>query len=114
MFATKKVHRALKSRGRRDNRGATLWQMKLACKDLGFEMEAVANKNFLDKYPKSGKNLKNITTNHPEKFNKVWKDGKNYIFSTAKHVAAVIDGVNHDWTVGRYLRVQTVFEVVPV
>ena len=67
---------------------------------------------FLSKYPKSGR-PQNITTHHPEKYNKVWKDGKKYIFSTARHVAAVIDGVNHDWTVGRSLRVQDVYQVIP-
>jgi hypothetical protein len=108
----KKVHAALKSVGRRNGKGATIWQMQQACKSLGYEMVSVPKKNFLEQYPKSA-NLKNITTHHPEKFHKVWKDGKKYIFSTAKHVAAVIDGVNHDWTVGRSLRVQVVYEVVP-
>lgn len=108
----KKVHAELKKVGRKDGKGATIWQMQNACEKLGFKMVAVPKKNFLEKYPKST-NLKNITTNHPEKFNKVWKDGKKYIFSTAKHVAAVIDGVNHDWTLGRKYRVKIVYEVVP-
>lgn len=106
-----KVHAELKKVGRKNNKGATIWQMQRACVALGFKMVSVPKKNFLDKYPKSA-NLKNITTHHPEKFNKVWKDGKKYIFSTARHVAAVINGVNHDWTVGRSLRVQVVYEVV--
>lgn len=108
----KKVHAALKKAGRKDGKGATTFQMWSACEKLGFKMVAIPKVDFLKKYPKSA-NLKNITTNHPEKFNKVWKDGKNYIFSCSKHVAAVVDGVNHDWTVGRFMRVKTVYEVVP-
>ena len=107
-----KVHAALKKVGRRNNKGATIWQMQLACQAIGFKMVAVPKEGFLDQYPKSSK-LKNITTHHPKKFNKVWKDGKKYIFNTSKHVAAVIDGVNHDWSVGNSLRVKTVFHVVP-
>ena len=109
----KKVHEAMRSKGRKNGKGATLWQMELACKDLGFVMKRVNKNNFLSQYPKSAK-LQNITTHHPAKYNKVWKDGKNYIFSTNKHVVAVKDGVNHDWTVGRSLRVQVLYEVVPV
>ncbi len=108
-----KVHAALKKFGRKDRKGASIFQMEMACKELGFEMKIRNKRDFMDKYPASGRKLKNITTNHPKKYNKAWKDGKNYIFSTSGHVAAVVDGVNHDWTVGRYFRVISVFEVVP-
>lgn len=107
------VHAALKKAGRKDGKGANIYQMQVACKALGYRMVSVPKEKFLSKYPKSA-NLKNITTHHPEKYNKVWKDGKNYIFSVTRHVAAVVDGVNHDWTVGRFKRVQAVYEVTPV
>jgi hypothetical protein len=108
----KKVHAALKSLGRRDGKGATIWQMRLACEAVGFKMVNIPTQNFLEKYPKSSK-LKNITMSHPERFKKVWKDGKNYIFSTTSHVAAVVNGENHDWSIGRRFRVSNVYEVVP-
>ena len=109
----KKVHDALKNVGRKDRKGATIWQMQRACLDLGFQMKSVSSKAIMNKYPTAGQKLKNITTNHPERFNKAWKDGKNYILSCRSHVAAVVDGANHDWTLGRKYRVNIVYEVVP-
>jgi len=112
--AYNKVHAALKKVGRKDRKGATICQMQSACLDLGFMMKVVATKRFKDNYPAAGRKLKNITTNHPERFNKAWKDGNNYILSCRSHVAPVVDGVNHDWTLGRKYRVNMVYEVFPV
>jgi hypothetical protein len=111
-LAYRDVHAALRRVGRKNGKGATIWQMQRACDALGFNMTSVPKQIFLSQYPKSNR-PQNITTHHPEKYNKVWKDGRKYIFSTARHVAAVIDGTNHDWTVGRYLRVQTVYLITP-
>jgi len=109
----KKVHETLKKGGRGDGKCATLSQMQNACLDLGFKMKNIPLETIKEKYPAAGRKLKSITTNHPELFNKAWKDGKNYILHCRGHVAAVIDGVNHDWTFGRKYRVNNIYEVVP-
>jgi hypothetical protein len=65
-----------------------------------------------ERYPNGGRGYSSITTHHPARLQQVWKDGKRYLFLTPTHILAVIDGANHDWTVGTSKRISTVYEVV--
>jgi hypothetical protein len=57
-------------------------------------------------------NLKGITSHHPARFPKVWKDGKRYLAYTSKHAFAIVDGVTQDWSARTALRVTGMFEIV--
>ncbi|HET8686249.1 MAG TPA: hypothetical protein VFM18_06245 [Methanosarcina sp.] len=104
---------ALKEQGKKENKGAATSQIKAAVELLGKATKSVSIHDIINKYPLPHCNvLKGITTHHPERFNAVWKDGKKYLLFTRGHVLAVTDGVNHDWTKGRAIRLKCMYEVV--
>lgn len=67
--------------------------------------------SFIRQYPGKHKGKTCITTHHPDRFPEVWRDGKTYLFFTNGHVLCVKNGVNHDWTRGRSMRVYMIWEV---
>lgn len=107
------AHKALEKFGRKKGKGVSIMKMVTAIKEeLGFFVKLVPASEFISRYPKGHRDvLKHVTTHHPERFNDVWADGNTYIFFTTDHVAAVVNGVNHDWTKGRAKRVQAIFRV---
>lgn len=109
-----KVHAMMAEMGRRNKRG-TPWQIIWdTLNALGFVHVRRASSEFIRQYPGSHATaLKSVTTHHPDRFPAVWQNGKAYIFHTTRHVAAVVNGVNHDWTRGRACRVRTIWEIVP-
>ena len=56
--------------------------------------------------------LRGITTYHPARFPRIWRDGRSYLFFVARHVAACVDGEVHDWAAGRAKQVREVWEVM--
>lgn len=106
------AHATLKQLGRKDQKGTTISLICNALRALGFQYESVSRKNVISNYPAGHRDvLKNITTHHPERFNKVWKDGFNYLFFTSGHVLAVLDGTNVGHTKGRAVRVEMIYKV---
>jgi len=69
-------------------------------------------------YPgRHGEVLKSITSHHPKRFQKQWSEfgaGRKFIAVTRSHALAIIDGEVHDWSVGRALRVNYMWEIVPI
>jgi len=57
--------------------------------------------------------FKFVTSHHPDRIPAFWKNGKSYLALTSKarHAFAIVDGVNHDWTKARSLRVAYLFLV---
>ena len=108
----KEVHGAANFTGREKGRGLHIYQMKQVARALGFEMKNVTQRDMISQYPKPHNGLQSITTHHPDRFWKVWQDGKSYIFSVDEHVSAVVNGVNHDWTRGKAHRLQGLYEIV--
>ena len=106
------AHNALKDAGRKDRKGTFRSEQFAALKALGFDGEIIPSEDFISRYPGNHKNLKSVTTHHMDRFNKVWEDGKNYLIFTERHVGAVIDGVNHDWTKNKSRRVWSIVEIV--
>lgn len=108
------VHKMMADMGRRNKRGTEwdiIWSTLSA---LGFKRITRTAREFISQYPGSHATaLRSVTTHHPDRFPAVWKNGKAYIFHTTRHVAAVVNGVNHDWTRGRACRVRTIWEIVP-
>lgn len=80
----------------------------------GYQMIRIHPEQMIDKYPAAHQILKGVTTHHPERFNKVWRDGNNYLLMTKGnlHVAAVVNGTTHDWTKGRAIRVVDIYKIV--
>lgn len=102
---------ALKRNGREDGRGTKKSVVMAAAKELGKTLVSVNPKTFINKYPGIHKNLANVTTHHPERFHGVWEDGRAYIAFTKDHALAIVNGVTHDWTAKRSLRVKSLYRV---
>jgi hypothetical protein len=106
------AHAALASFGREKGRGLTTKAMLNAIKSLGKSVEFIPSKKFISLYPKGHRDvLKHVTTHHPERFNDVWADGKSYLIFTIDHVAAIVNGVNHDWTKSSAKRAREIYLV---
>jgi hypothetical protein len=54
-----------------------------------------------------------VTTHHPARYPNIWKNGKTYFMVTRRHILTIIDGQNHDHTVGTSKRCLDLYEVVP-
>jgi len=100
--------------GRNHGRGMFDHEWQPIFKEFGKRLEYVPARYFLDRYPGVHINMKNITTHQPERFAEVWADGCTYILKSKAHVTAIVDGVNHDWTVGRARRVTSVYRVIDI
>lgn len=107
------AHRVMKNLGRQDRRGTQLHITMRACQHFGFKMVARFAEEFISQYPKSHQILKSVTTHHPDRFAKVWADGKTYMFRTQGHILTIKNGRNCDWTRGRAMRCIDIYEVVP-
>lgn len=104
---------ALAEQGRRPGRGVSIDQIHAALKSLGFRAERIDLQERIARYPGAHAALKNVTTHHPDRFPAVWAEG-TFLFYTRRHVAAVVDSVNHDWTRGRAQRVRAVYLITPL
>jgi len=106
-----RAHAAMASEGRRPRRGAYNHDILNAVAALGFTATFVPSKKFIIQYPGVHSNLKGVTTHHMERFSAVWDDGNTYLLFTSRHVGAVVDGVNVDWTKGTAKRVLKVYKI---
>ena len=108
------AHEACKAEGREDGDGMRCYDIDSAIESLGFKVARRDKRLFIDQYPGAHKNLRNVTTHQPHRFNKVWADGKTYLFFVKGHVAAVVDGVNGDWCRRKSMRVWRIVEVTKI
>jgi hypothetical protein len=109
------AHAALAFEGRKTGEATHFSMIEAALEKLGYKLEGQNIRGFIERYHGFHADvLKNVTTHHPERFPAVWKDGQNYLFFTTKHVAAIVDGVNHDWTKGTAKRVKSIYRVVAI
>ena len=106
------AHAAMAAQGRKKGRGAQTSSIELAVIALGKKIEVVNPKHIIAQYPGVHKNLQNVTTHHPARFPDAWKNGGTYLAYIRGHVLAIVDGVVHDWTVGRSKRIYRIREVV--
>ena len=105
------AHATMAELGRKAGRGASTSSIEQAVLKLGKTLEPVNPKNIIAQYPGVHKNLQNVTTHHPARFNEVWKNGGTYLAYIRGHVLAIVDGVVHDWTVGKAKRIYRIREV---
>lgn len=105
-------HRIFKQLGRKNGQGVKHYTIVNAFSVAGKRLARVHISDIIEKYPKSQQHYKTVTTKHPEKFNNVWKDGKTYIMFLRDHIAAIVDGVVHDWSSIKSLRAHYIYEVI--
>lgn len=107
-----RAHALCAEYGREPRRGMFQYQWMKLLQDQGVVLEWVCFRDMIDQYPGVHSNLRNITTHHPARFNKVWDDGHRYIMTTAGHVLYIDHGRTHDWTEGRAFRAQGLWRIV--
>jgi len=106
------AHKALEAFGREPGMGTSYTKIRRAIGVLGKRITVHNCKDFIARYPQAHRILKSVTTHHPARFNKVWRDGKAYILCLkANHVAAVLNGELHDWSAGRALQAFAIWEI---
>lgn len=105
------VHAMLKNAGRKERGGFRLrYKLDNILPQIGIKATKVDQRTIIDQYPGCHKNLKSITSHHPDRFNAVWPEG-TYLMFTDGHVLAIKDGVNHDWSKGRALRCEALYKI---
>ena len=108
----KKALDVLTKIGRQPKSGTAFFDMLEAIKELGFKSEQMEEQYFISDYPKPHAGiLKNITTNHPDRFPATWVDGATYLLMCNNHILAVVDGVTHDWTRGRKKHAHSIYQI---
>lgn len=107
-----KAHDLCKAAGRQDGHGMKNIQWKPMLEAAGLKLERVDIWKQIAKYPSPHNTLKNVTTHHPARFNKVWADGERYIMVVDHHVAYIENGTTHDWTEGRSMRAIMIYKIV--
>jgi hypothetical protein len=105
------AHDICKKAGRVEQKGMACYQIEKALENEGKKLTVVSPAEFIKQYPGKHVNLKSVTTHHPDRFREIWADGKIYLIFTNNHVAAIVDGVNHDWSRGKAHRVIRIVEV---
>ena len=106
------IHADLSAEGRRPRRGAFRMQQFRVLLYRRFFLRAHAPEQFIQRYPAPhNRVLRSVTSHHPDRFPAVWRDGKRYLLYTYSHVLAVVDGANCDWSRGRVLRINSIYEV---
>jgi hypothetical protein len=110
------AHAALKACGREDRRGTNTGITLRAIQYLGgtittgIPLYSETYKAIIKSYPAPHCNLQSITTHHPERFAKVWPQGR-FLMRTRGHILAIVDGKNCDWTKGKAKRANTMWLV---
>lgn len=110
----KTAHEALKKVGREN--GKRTFEYLAAVRSLGFhvrEWSFTEKQEVIWSYPKGHTHLHSITTHHPRRFPKAWMPHRNkrLLFLVHRHIAAVVRGEVHDWTVNKSKRVTQIWEV---
>lgn len=108
-----KVKELFRAQGRKNNKGSSYLWTAAVLRELGFGMIERPAANFINRYPGAHTALRSVTTHHPDRFSKVWNDGKTYLFRCRHHILCVKGGRNLDWSRGRAKRVREIFEVIP-
>jgi hypothetical protein len=108
-----KVQEVFREAGRKDRKPTPVIITENVLKELGYKCTTVAPRTFIDQYPEVHKRvLKSVTAHHPDRFPHVFRNGKAYLFCTADHMFAVINGEVHDHARGSRVQVKKIFEVV--
>lgn len=105
------AHAMLKALGRKDRQGTYRHHTRAALIAFGCIIRERLAAEFIVQYTGAHRRLHNVTTHHPQRFPKVWRNGRTYVLFTSGHVLTVVNGTNHDWTKGTAKRVVAIWEV---
>jgi hypothetical protein len=100
------VHALFAAEGRAHRKGVSFFVQERVLARLGYKMVRQPIAELVAAYPKKAREYfttHGVTTHHPARFNKHWPAGTFFLYSRG-HVSCVVDGVLHDWAVGRALR----------
>ena len=106
------AHAALKAAGRQDRGGTWPGHMTKAMRALGFYLVAVNLNAIIAEYPEPHNALKNVTSYHPRRFRKVWRDKPDMLLESESHYLAFKGGKVHDWSANRALRIKHAYKIV--
>lgn len=98
--------------GRKANKGTAMEITRATLTHFGRSLRRVDPQHFISRYPGGHVRLRSVTTHHPDRFPRVWADGKTYLMRTRQHILCIKDGRNLDWTRGRAIRAHDILEVV--
>lgn len=108
------AHAAMARFGRQPGKGASNFSTERAIMALGFRLTPVETRTMIQRYPKGHSDvLKSVTSHHPRRFPKAWTDGNAYLAFTAGHALAIVNGVCHDWSANKALRIYRLLKVEP-
>src|SRR5690606_23917614 len=103
----------LKKLGRKDKGATPVYVSEQAINQLGFKIRKwsfAERRGMIETYPSPHNGLRSITTHHLRRFPQAWAGcHPNMIWITARHMLAVKDGVVHDWSINRVLRVWNIW-----
>ena len=106
---------ALADKGRKNRRRTPTHYLLDAVTSLGYQYRSVdICREIISGYPGKHKFKTRVTSHQMDRFPEVWKNRKTYLMFTRGHVLAIINGVNHDWSRGKSLRCQVLYEVEKV
>jgi hypothetical protein len=102
--------------GRKAGKGCQFWgeALRQLLAEKGFRAQHAFRYEFINNYPGVHKNLKSVTTHHPDRFPEAWADGHTYLLYTRGHVLCVKNGLNCDWSRGKAKRVTQIWRIVPL
>ena len=104
------VRDRLAAHGRKNRHGTHRFMTFAVLEELGYRAIQVGQEKFLAACPARW-NARYVTTHHPDRVPAGWKDGKTYLLFTRDHVLAVVNGVTHDYSRNRSMRVRSIFEI---
>jgi len=104
-------HARLNAFGRNNGQGTFIPHLKAGLEKEGFAITQVEPHEFVKKYPRPHNKLGWVTSRHMKRFHSVWRDGHPYLLFFPGHVAAVTNGVNHDWSAQKTMKVSYIWRV---
>lgn len=105
------AHGVLAAAGRKNRKGTYPCLTYAAIAHFGFKLTRVPPEHFISRYPGVHSKLRSVTTHHMDRFPRVWADGHTYLIHVTRHVLAVVDGVNMDWSRGCAKRAQRIYRL---
>lgn len=106
----KKVLALFNANGRMPRKGTPNELTMRMIVQLGFKWNFVSCESF-NPPARAARGKHGITSHHPDRFPHMWKGRGNFICWNRKHMWAIVDGVNFDWSRGKALRIYRIIKV---
>lgn len=103
--------------GRRRGKGTPFHISRKTLDLLGYDIYQWGGsdvRRLIDRYPGVHRNLHGITSHHPRRFAKAWREivgDKVLVMASTHHMLCYRDGIIHDWSINRALRMTTIWTV---